>query len=97
MITHQEIVDYMQAMLAKAHESYDYAALSIEISQYRRVPAKVSFALYTDKNTGNIQGASFEECLEKRGDETPEVTAAKLRAQAAELLADADKLSPQAL
>ncbi len=95
MITHQEIVDYMQAMLAKAHEKYPYASLTICLNANKSYPKPVSFELYTNMSMNVTYGASFEECFEKHAADTPEVVASKLRAQAADLLAEADKLSPK--
>ncbi len=86
----------MQAQLAKAHEMYPYVSLQICLNANKGFPQDVRFELYTDRNSGNIIGASFEECFTKRAADTPEVTAAKLRAKAADMLAEADKLSPPA-
>ena len=84
----------MQAMLAKAHETDHYVSLSIVLNANKGHPKPVNFEVYTNRALGVTYGASFEECFAKRAADTPELVAAKLRTKAADLLAEANKLSP---
>ena len=97
-ITSEDVADWMQIQLAKAHKRHKYANIDISIWQYRGNPTRAAFSVFHSSELQSIDKATIEECFAEIAEIagiTPAVVAAKKRAEAASLMEEADKLEQE--
>lgn len=88
-ITEQQVSEWMQEQLAKAHEMSEYGHVAVSINQMKGHAAIPEFSVYLgrDRSSGNMK--SIGECFEAVKAITPESIAKTKREQAEKLIAEA--------
>ena len=102
-ITTEQVSHWMRKQLAKAHEFSDYAHITVEINQEKKHAdwANVTCSIYLGEDwpdtakAGTIEGC-FDLVKNMAVRNSPQFRAEKIRAYAAKLLAEAEKLETQA-
>ena len=95
-ITSEQVAEWMQQQLAKAHELSDYAHVTVEINQYKVTPTAAKFRIFCGKGFETRDHQTIEDCFEQLAAITPKSQADQLREQAARLLAAADEIEAKA-
>ena len=94
-ITTEDVSNWMREQLTKAHQISDYASVTVQINQYKEMAdrAKTRFSVYLGEQYGPaIECYLMEDCFVQAAKKTPQSRAEKLRADAAELLKQAEEL-----
>ncbi len=97
-ITSADVSAWLKERLSELHEKHKYAAITVEISQYRdgMMPPTAKFTTYTGQNQpASRDKLSLEECIADMATQTPKSRADQLREKAAQLLAEADEIEAQ--
>ena len=91
-ITSEQVSEWMQQQLAKAHEIHDYANITVGISSYREQVTSAEFNIYCGQFHKSENHSNIEDCF----DDLAAIPLRKIsdfkRDQAAKLLAQADAL-----
>jgi hypothetical protein len=91
-ITTEDVTNWMREQLNKAHEIGDYAAIRVELTQFKTGDSKVRYNIYCSESHVSRDKSTIEECFVELHGQTPQTRAEKLRADASELLKQADGL-----
>ena len=95
-ITSEQVVEWMRQQMTRAHDVFEYAQISVEMSAFRTTenPA-VSFRIYVGDGYTTAVGSSIAECYELLAKQSPKSKAQIKREEAAKLIAEAEKLENQ--
>ena len=95
-ITTQDVSNWMREQLAKAHELSNYGSITVTVSQFKDSIAgqpSVRYRIYLGDEYGDaVESGGIEGCFAVLAKVTPQSRAEKLRADAAELLKQAEEL-----
>jgi hypothetical protein len=97
-ITSADVSAWLKEQLSELHDTHEYAAITVGISQYREGtnPPWARFSVYTGSGQpASHEKASIEECIADMATQTPKSRADQLREKAAKLMAEAEEIEVQ--